>query len=90
MGNGRGSNAVVISQKWSGPSKKKRSGSVGAERPTDLVTSTEFSNLLMKVAPDSQSLCVSTLGEGAPLITFNLEVTEDFSLRASNNFVRHQ
>ena len=49
----------------------------------------------MKVAPDSQSLCVSALGDEVPLITLNIEVTKDFlSLRAlvecgaSNHFVR--
>ena len=50
----------------------------------------------MKVALDSQSLCVSALGDEATLITLNLEVTKDLSLRAlvdsetSNNFVRRQ
>ena len=50
----------------------------------------------MKVSPDSQSLCVSALGDEVPLITLNLEVTKDFSIRAlvdcgaSNNFVRRQ
>ena len=52
------------------------------ERPTDPVTSTEFANLLMKVAPDSQSLCVSAVGDEVPLITLNLELTKDLSLRA--------
>ena len=48
----------------------------------------------MKVAPDSQSLCVSALGDEVPLITLNLEVTKGLSLRAlvdcgaSNNFFR--
>ena len=50
----------------------------------------------MKVAPDSQSLYVSALGDEVPLITLNLEATKDLSLRAlvdcveSNNFVRRQ
>ena len=50
----------------------------------------------MKVAPESQSLCVSALGDEVPLITLNLEVTKDLSLRAlvdceaSNNCVRRQ
>ena len=50
----------------------------------------------MKVAPGSQSLCVSTLGDEVPLITLNLEVTKGLSLRAlvvcgaSDNFVRRQ
>ena len=73
---------------------KKRSGPVGAERPTDPATSREFANLLMKVSPGSQSLCVSALGD--EVITLKLEVTEDFSLHAlvdcgaSNNSVRRQ
>ena len=50
--NGPESDAVAKSQQRSGPSKK-RSGSVGAERPTDPATSIEFANLLMKVDPDS-------------------------------------
>ena len=66
------------------------------ERPTDPATSIEFANLLMKVAPESQSLCVSALGDEGYLITLKLEVTKDLSLRAlvdsetSNNFVRRQ
>ena len=50
----------------------------------------------MKVAPDSQSVCVSALGDEIPLITLNLEVTKDTSLRAladcgaSNNFIRRE
>ena len=76
--------------------RQKRSGSVGAERPTDPATSTELANLLIKVAPDSQSSCVSAFGDEVPLITLNLEVTKDFSIRAlvdcgqSNNFVCRQ
>ena len=93
-GSGRGStmlpshNSVADRQKWS--------GSVGAECPNDPATSIEFANLLMKVAPDSQSLCASALGDEGYLITLNLEVTKDLSLRAlvdcgaSNNFVRRQ
>ena len=55
-----------------------------------------FANLLIKVAPDSQPLCISALGNEARLITLNLEVTKDLSLRAlvdcgaSSNFVRRQ
>ena len=50
----------------------------------------------MKAAPDSQILFVSALGDEVPLITLNLEVTKDMSIRAlvdcgaSNNFVRRQ
>ena len=36
----------------------------------------------MKVTPDSQSLCVSALGDEVPLIILNLEVTKDLSLHA--------
>ena len=36
----------------------------------------------MKVAPDLQSLCVSALADEVRLITLNLEVTADLSLRA--------
>lgn len=42
---------------------KKWSGSVGAERPTDPATGREFPNLLTKVVPDTQSLCVSAPGD---------------------------
>ena len=50
----------------------------------------------MKVAPDSQSLRVSALGDEVPLITLNLGVINLLSLRAlvdcgaPNNFVRRQ
>ena len=73
----RSHNSVADRQKWS--------GSVGAERPTDPATSIEFTNLLMKVAPDSQSLCVSALGDEVPHITLNLKVTKALSLRALVN-----
>ena len=75
---------------------KKRSGSVGAQRPTDPATSREFANLLTKVAPDIQSLCVSAPGDVVTLITFKLKVKSNFSLRAlvdcgaSNYFIRRQ
>ena len=75
---------------------EKRSGSVEAERPTDPATSIEFANLLMKVAPATPSLCVSAPGDEVSLITLELKVTNDLSLRAlidcgaSNNFVRRQ
>ena len=91
-GNGRGSDAVAKSQQCRGPSKKV--GVSGGGRPTDSATSIEFANLLMKVSPDSQSLCVSALGDEVPLIILNLEVTKDLSLcalvdcEASDNFVR--
>ena len=49
-------------------------GPVGAERPTDPATSREFANLLTKVAPDTQSLCVSAPGDEVSLITLELKV----------------
>ena len=94
-GNGRGSDAVAKSQQRGGP-PKKRSGSVGAQRPTDLATSREFANLLTKVAPDTQSLCVSAPGDEKILITLKVKVTNNLLLRAlvdcgaSNNFIRRQ
>ena len=75
---------------------QKRSGSVGAERPTDPATSREFAGLLTKVAPNTQSLCVAARSDEVSLITLKIEVTKDMSLRAlvdcgaSNNFVRRQ
>ena len=51
---------------------------------------------MTKVAPDTQSLCVSAPGDDVSLITLKLEATNDLSLRAlvdcgaSNNFVRRQ
>ena len=70
-GNGRGSSDVAKPQQRNGPSKKW-TGSVGAELPTDPATSREFANLLTKVAPDTQSLCVSAPGDDVSLITLNL------------------
>ena len=75
---------------------KKRSGSVGAEHPTDPATSSEFAGLLTKVAPNTQSLCIAASGNEVSLIILKLEVTQGMSLRdlvdcgASNNFVRRQ
>ena len=57
---------------------------------------TKVANLLTKVAPDTQSLCVSAPGDEVSLITLELKVTNDLSLRAlvdcgaSNNSVRLQ
>ena len=51
---------------------------------------------MTKVAPDTQSLCVSAPGDDVSLITLKLEAKNDLSLRAlvdcgaSNNFVRRQ
>ena len=75
---------------------KKWKGSVGVECPTDPATSREFANILTKVAPDTQYLHVSALGDELSLITLTLEVTKDLYLRAlvdcgaSNSFVRRQ
>ena len=65
-------------------------------RRTDPATSSEFAVLLTKVAPNTQSLCVSASGNEVSLITLKPEVTQNMSLRAlvdcgvSNNFVRSQ
>ena len=70
--------------------------SVGTEHPTDPATSSEFAGLLTRIAPNTQSLCVTAFGSEVSLITLNLEVAKDMSLRAlvdcgaSNNFVRRQ
>ena len=70
--------------------------SVGEDRATDSATSREFANLLTKVDPDTQSLCVSAPGNEVSLITLELKVTNNLSIRAlvdygaSNNFVRLQ
>ena len=51
---------------------------------------------MTKVAPDTQSLCVSAPGDEVSLITLKLKVTNDLSLKAlvdcgaSNNFIRRQ
>ena len=51
---------------------------------------------MTKYDPDTQSLCVSALGDEVSFITLILEVIKDLSLRtlvdcgASNNFVRRQ
>uniref|UniRef100_A0AAV1UIL9 CCHC-type domain-containing protein n=1 Tax=Peronospora matthiolae TaxID=2874970 RepID=A0AAV1UIL9_9STRA len=94
-GQGRGSAVGAKTQQRDGPSNK-RTGSVGAEHPTGPATSREFVGLLMKVAPNTQTLCVAALGNEISLITLKLEVTNELSLRAlvdcgaSNNFVRRQ
>ena len=79
---------ITDSQKWS--------GSVGAEHPTATATSNEFEGLLTKVAPNTQSLCITAPFNEGSLITSKLEVAKDVSLRAlvdcgaSTNFVRRQ
>ena len=51
---------------------------------------------MTKVAPDTQCLCVSAPGDEVSLITLELKVTNELSLRALvdcgalNNFVRRQ
>jgi hypothetical protein len=76
---------------------EERSGSVGAERPTDPVTSREFLGLLTKAAPKAQSLCFSTPSDEEALITLELGVGGASSpiralvnCGAPNNFVRRQ
>ena len=79
---------ITDSQRWS--------GSVGAEHPTDPTTSSEFAGLLTKVAPNTQSLCITAPFNEGSLITLKLEVAKGTSLRAlvdcgaSNNFERRQ
>uniref|UniRef100_A0AAV1US94 Uncharacterized protein n=1 Tax=Peronospora matthiolae TaxID=2874970 RepID=A0AAV1US94_9STRA len=52
--------------------QKKRSGSVGAEHPADPATSREFAGLLTKIAPNTQSLCVTALSDEESLITLEI------------------
>ena len=61
---------------------QKRSGSVGAENHTDLTTSGEFAGLLARIAPTTQSLCISASENEVSLITLKLEAAKDMSLRA--------
>ena len=66
------------------------------ERLTDPATSREFAGLLTKVAPNTQSLCVTAPSDEVSLITLKIEVTNGMSLRAqvdcgaSNSFIRRQ
>uniref|UniRef100_A0AAV1T2G8 CCHC-type domain-containing protein n=1 Tax=Peronospora matthiolae TaxID=2874970 RepID=A0AAV1T2G8_9STRA len=91
----RGSDHVAKPRQQVGPSKK-RSGSVGAEHPADPATSREFAGLLTKIAPNTQSLCVTAPSDEESLITLKIEVTSGMSLRAlvdcgaSNSFIRRQ
>uniref|UniRef100_A0AAV1UUH2 CCHC-type domain-containing protein n=1 Tax=Peronospora matthiolae TaxID=2874970 RepID=A0AAV1UUH2_9STRA len=78
-GQGRGSAVGAKTQQRDGPSKK-RTGSVGAEHPTGPATSREFVGLLMKVAPNTQTLCVAALCKKISLITLKFEVTNKLSL----------
>ena len=74
---------------------QNRSGSVGAEHPTEPATSSEFAVLLTKVAPNTQSLCVAASGNEVSSLP-RVEIENDMSLRAlvdceaSNNFVQYQ
>ena len=70
--------------------------SVGAEDTTDSTTSSDCADLLTRISPETQSLCVASSDNEVSLITLKLEVTKDMSLRAlvgcgeSNDFVRRQ
>ena len=70
--------------------------SLGATRPNDSLTLSGFANILTKVDPDSQSLCVSAPGDEESFITLTLGVTKNMSLRSKvdcgerNNFVHRQ
>uniref|UniRef100_A0AAV1TZ12 Peptidase A2 domain-containing protein n=1 Tax=Peronospora matthiolae TaxID=2874970 RepID=A0AAV1TZ12_9STRA len=74
--------------------RQERSGSVGAEHPADPAMSTGFAGLLTKIAPNTQSLCVTPPSDELSLITFKIEVTSGISLRAlvdcgaSNSLIR--
>uniref|UniRef100_A0AAV1UB66 Polyprotein n=1 Tax=Peronospora matthiolae TaxID=2874970 RepID=A0AAV1UB66_9STRA len=76
--------------------RQKRTGSVGAEHPADPETSREFAGLLTKIAPNTQSLCVTAPSDEVSLIPLKIEVTSGISLRAlvdfgtSNSFIRRQ
>ena len=75
---------------------QKRTGSLGAEHPTDPATSSEFAGLLTRVDANTQSLCVAVDGDEVTPITLKLEVMPNVSLRAlvdcgvPNNFVQRQ
>ena len=92
----RGVGPTLLRKRNTVPDDQKRSGSLVAEHPTDPATSSEFAGLLTKIAPNTQSLWVTTSGNEVSLITSKLEVAKDMSPRAlinfgaSNNFVRRQ
>ena len=75
---------------------KKQPGSVGVEHPTNSATSSKIAGLLTRIAPNTQSLCLTASGNEVSLITLKLEVVQDMSQRALvdfkalNNFVRCQ
>uniref|UniRef100_A0AAV1U8G6 Uncharacterized protein n=1 Tax=Peronospora matthiolae TaxID=2874970 RepID=A0AAV1U8G6_9STRA len=58
------------------------SGSVGAENPADPATSRELAGLMTKIAPNTQSLCVTAPSDEVSLITLNIEVKSGMPLRA--------
>ena len=66
------------------------------ERPTDPATLRVFAGLWTKLAPYTQSLCVTVPSDEMSLTTLKIEVTDGMSLRAlvdcgaSNSFIRHQ
>ena len=86
-GPSRGSYAVAKTQQRGGQSKKWL-GSVGAEHPTDPSTSSDFVALLTRIAPNTQSLCVTSSGNEVYLTTLEFEVAKDISLRAMSIVVR--
>uniref|UniRef100_A0AAV1U7D0 Uncharacterized protein n=1 Tax=Peronospora matthiolae TaxID=2874970 RepID=A0AAV1U7D0_9STRA len=75
---------------------QERSGPVRVGHPAGPATSREFAGLLTKIAPNTQSLCVTAPSDEVSLITLKVEVTSGMSLRAlvdcvaSNSFIRHQ
>uniref|UniRef100_A0AAV1VJT6 Uncharacterized protein n=1 Tax=Peronospora matthiolae TaxID=2874970 RepID=A0AAV1VJT6_9STRA len=85
--------SLSCDSKWG---RRKRSGSVGAEHPADPATSREFAGLSTKIAPNTQSLCVTAPVDEESLITSKIEVKNGMSLRAlvdcgaSNSFIRRQ
>uniref|UniRef100_A0AAV1V4A7 Uncharacterized protein n=1 Tax=Peronospora matthiolae TaxID=2874970 RepID=A0AAV1V4A7_9STRA len=76
--------------------RQKLTVSEGAEHPADPATSREFAGLLTKIAPNTQSLCVTAPRDEVSLITLKIEVTSGMSLcalvdcGASNCFIRCQ
>uniref|UniRef100_A0AAV1T7L0 Uncharacterized protein n=1 Tax=Peronospora matthiolae TaxID=2874970 RepID=A0AAV1T7L0_9STRA len=76
--------------------RQKRSGSVGAEHPADPASSREFAGRLAKIAPNTQSLCVTVPIDEVSLITLKIDVTTGMPIRflvdcgASNSFIGRQ
>uniref|UniRef100_A0AAV1VM71 Gag-pol polyprotein n=1 Tax=Peronospora matthiolae TaxID=2874970 RepID=A0AAV1VM71_9STRA len=82
QGRVRGVGPTVSLSRDSKSDRKKRSGSVGAEHSADPATSREFAGLLTKIAPNTQSLCVTAPSDEESLITLKIEVTSGMSLCA--------